>query len=30
MNNIDHKLCLFVWSCVEEGGWSCLENGIRL
>ena len=21
--------CLLVWSCVEERGWSHLENGIR-
>ena len=23
------KQCLLVWSCVEEGGWSCHEKGIR-
>ena len=33
---IDHlvgKQCLLVWSCVEDGGWSCLVKrnyGLRL
>ena len=24
------KFCSFLWLCVEERGWLCLEKGIRL
>ena len=23
------KQCSLVWPCVEERGWSCVENGVR-